>query len=119
MLNPVSSYMFNIPDIVLFSSYFTFLSRLDNAPSLLQYTLVSQFGGPLCCSSNSVVHRQLQDTLIVLQSLKNCTLLPEEIYALTRLYVCLNQFYACFQSFTEICCIWHSWFAITSFQIVL
>ena len=88
--------MFNIPDIVPFSSYFTFLSRLDNASSLLQYTLVSLFGGPVCCSSNCAVHGQHQDTLIVLQSLKKDALLPEEIYALPRLHVCLNKFHASF-----------------------
>jgi hypothetical protein len=31
MLNHVSSYVFNIRDILAFSSYFTVLSRLDNA----------------------------------------------------------------------------------------
>jgi hypothetical protein len=49
-----------------------------------------------------------QGTLIVLQSLKNDALLSEEIYALPRLYVCLNKFHACFQIFIELCCIWHT-----------
>jgi hypothetical protein len=61
----------------------------------------------------------LGDTLIVLQSLKNDALLPEEIYALPRLYVYLNRFHAWFLIFIELCCIWHSYFAITSFHIVL
>jgi len=87
MLNHVSSYMFSIPDVVPFSSYFTFLSRLANASSLLQYTLVSLFGGPLCCSSQCAVQGHNQDTLIVLQSLRNDALLQEEIHTLPSLYV--------------------------------
>jgi len=92
MLNHVSSYMFYIPDILLFSCYFTFLSRLDNASSVLQYTLVSLLEGlfvvhqtalfgdiirthQLYCSHSKTMpfcHRKFMHCLVYMYFLINC-----------------------------------------------